>query len=67
VPSDPAYPPGLDEVRRWIRVRAEAAMAPKELVVAAALPTLDSGKVDVRAVRAAYRAPDHAAEQRDES
>ncbi|MGH8836456.1 MAG: o-succinylbenzoate--CoA ligase [Actinomycetes bacterium] len=67
VPRDPAYPPGLDEVRRWVRDRAEAAMAPKELVVAVALPTLESGKVDIRAVRTAYQAPARAAEQRGES
>lgn len=61
VPRDPNRPPGLDELRDWVRARAEPAMAPRELRVVAALPMLASGKVDVAAIKAAYRAVDAAA------
>jgi o-succinylbenzoate---CoA ligase len=54
VPREPDRPPKLDEVRDWVKERAEPAMAPRELVTMPALPMLPSGKVDVGALRAAY-------------
>jgi len=55
VPADPARPPGLEELRDWVRARAEAAQAPRELLIVPSLPTLGSGKVDIGAVKAGYR------------
>ena len=54
VPREPGRPPELDELRTWVRERAEPAMAPRELITMPALRMLPSGKVDVGALRAAY-------------
>src|SRR5262245_31772401 len=54
VPRDAGRPPELDELRDWVKERAEPAMAPRKLVTMPALPMLPSGKVDVGALRAAY-------------
>src|SRR5262245_30369453 len=54
VPRNAGRPPELDELRGWVKERAEPAMAPRKLVTMAALPMLPSGKVDVGALRAAY-------------
>ncbi|NHC44148.1 o-succinylbenzoate--CoA ligase [Motilibacter aurantiacus] len=53
VPTDPAAPPALDDVRAAVRDRAGRAAAPRELVLLPALPLLPSGKVDRAALRGA--------------
>jgi len=45
VPTDPGAPPSLDDLRAWARDTLPAYAAPRELVLAAALPRTTSGKV----------------------
>lgn len=45
-----ATPPSLDELRAFVRARAPAHAAPRELVIVADLPRLASGKVDRQAL-----------------
>ena len=51
VPSDPADPPVLAELRSHVRERLPAYAAPRELDVRAKLPMLASGKPDLVALR----------------
>jgi o-succinylbenzoate---CoA ligase len=51
IPTDPARPPSLDDVRTAVRGVLGAAWAPKVLEVHADLPRLPTGKVDRRALR----------------
>ncbi len=45
VPTDPAAPPALDELRDWVKRDLPAHAAPKELEVVATLPRTALGKV----------------------
>jgi acyl-CoA synthetase (AMP-forming)/AMP-acid ligase II len=45
VPSDPASPPTLDELRGWVREALPAWSAPKVLELVEELPTTPLGKV----------------------
>ncbi|MDP9240028.1 MAG: AMP-binding protein, partial [Actinomycetota bacterium] len=46
VPTDPAAPPTLAQLRAHVAASAAVAAAPRELVLADALPVLPSGKID---------------------
>ncbi len=52
VPRDPATPPTLQQLRAHVTANAAGALAPKELVLVAALPLLPSGKVNRQALSA---------------
>lgn len=54
VPTDPQEPPSLDDVRAHVRGRAPAYLAPHELEVVGAIPTLASGKPDLPALRRGF-------------
>jgi len=45
VPADRAAPPTLAELRAWVKERRPAFTAPRELVLADALPRTGTGKV----------------------
>jgi O-succinylbenzoic acid--CoA ligase len=45
VPAHPASPPPLDELRRWVKAQLPAYAAPRELVLADALPRTALGKL----------------------
>ena len=45
VPSDPAAPPSLADLRSWSNQRLPSFMAPKQLVVVNELPRTSLGKV----------------------
>jgi o-succinylbenzoate---CoA ligase len=47
-------PPSAEEVRTFVKARAEEALAPRDLAVVDDLPRLDSGKLDREAVRRTY-------------
>ena len=51
VPTDPASPPSLEELRDFAGVRIARFRAPRELVVAARLPRTPTGKVRRSALR----------------
>lgn len=55
VPSDPADPPTLDELRAWVGRELASYKRPDGLSVVAALPTNAMYKVDKRALRAGWR------------
>jgi O-succinylbenzoic acid--CoA ligase len=52
VPTDPAAPPGLADLRAAVRQRLPAYAAPKTLILLTAIPLLPSGKPDPAALRA---------------
>lgn len=45
VPADPSSPPGLSELRAWVKDRRPAFAAPRELVLVAEVPRGEGGKV----------------------
>jgi O-succinylbenzoic acid--CoA ligase len=45
VPTDPAAPPTLDDLRRWVKDRLSAVHAPRELDLVESLPRTPSGKL----------------------
>lgn len=45
VPAEPSSPPGLNELRAWVKDRRPAFAAPREVVLVAALPRGEGGKV----------------------
>jgi acyl-CoA synthetase (AMP-forming)/AMP-acid ligase II len=45
----------LDDVRRWVADRLGAVQAPREIVLAATLPMLPTGKLDRSSVRETVR------------
>lgn len=45
VPTDPAAPPSLDDLRSWARQAVPAYAAPREVVLASEIPRTPSGKV----------------------
>ncbi|HUY46825.1 MAG TPA: AMP-binding protein [Streptosporangiaceae bacterium] len=51
VPSDPAAPPGLAALRRFVRGKLPDFAAPRSLVVVPSVPLLPSGKPDLQALR----------------
>jgi o-succinylbenzoate---CoA ligase len=51
VPTDPAAPPGLADLRAAVRRRMPAHAAPKALILVTAIPLLPSGKPDPAALR----------------
>jgi O-succinylbenzoic acid--CoA ligase len=51
VPTDPAAPPGLADLRAAVRQRMPAHAAPKALILVTAIPLLPSGKPDPAALR----------------
>jgi O-succinylbenzoic acid--CoA ligase len=51
VPSNPARPPALEEVRAHVRAIMGSYAAPRELRLVAAIPMLPSGKADREALR----------------
>jgi O-succinylbenzoic acid--CoA ligase len=51
VPDDPAAAPGLDELRAWVKEQLPAFSAPRELVLAEALPRTGLGKLRRHALR----------------
>ncbi len=55
VPADPARPPAAAGVRAHVRARLPAFAAPREVVIAADIPLLPSGKPDIAALRAWVR------------
>jgi acyl-CoA synthetase (AMP-forming)/AMP-acid ligase II len=52
VPTDPAVPPALDDLREWCRARIADYKAPDRLAVVDALPVTAMHKVDKDALRA---------------
>ncbi|MFN8645005.1 MAG: long-chain fatty acid--CoA ligase, partial [Candidatus Binatia bacterium] len=56
VPTDPAAPPALDELRDWVGRELASYKRPDGLTLVDALPTNAMYKVDKRALRAAWRA-----------
>ena len=52
VPRDATAPPTLDELRAHVRARAPREYAPRQIVLADAIPLLGSGKPDRAALRA---------------
>ncbi|MBB6171459.1 O-succinylbenzoic acid--CoA ligase [Nocardiopsis mwathae] len=52
VPTDPACPPSLDDLRQWVKSRLPGYAAPRELDLRARIPLLGSGKPDLSALRA---------------
>jgi O-succinylbenzoic acid--CoA ligase len=55
VPADPANPPAAADVRAHARARLPAYAAPRDVVIAADIPLLPSGKPDVATLRAWLR------------
>jgi o-succinylbenzoate---CoA ligase len=55
VPADPANPPAAADVRAHARARLPAYAAPRDVVIAADIPLLPSGKPDVATLRAWVR------------
>lgn len=55
VPSDPAHPPDLEDLRSIVRQALSAHAAPRKMVVMPALPQLASGKPDRSALRESAR------------
>ena len=55
VPADPAHPPAAADVRAHARALLPAYAAPRDVVIAADIPLLPSGKPDVAALRAWVR------------
>ena len=51
VPSDPANPPTLRELRASVGERLGGAAAPRALTIVTELPMLDTGKPDREALR----------------
>jgi len=51
VAQDPAAPPTLSQLRDHVTAEAEAALAPRDLILLDAMPVLPSGKIDRRALR----------------
>jgi len=51
VAQDPAAPPTLAQLRDHVTAEAEAALAPRDLILLDAMPVLPSGKIDRRALR----------------
>ena len=51
VPTDPAAPPGLADLRAAVRRRMPPHAAPKALILVTAIPLLPSGKPDPAALR----------------
>ena len=45
VPTDPASPPTLEDVRAWVKERLPVAAAPRELVLVDSLPRTSLGKI----------------------
>lgn len=45
VPADPGSPPGLSDLRAWVKDRRPAFAAPRELVLVAEIPRGEGGKV----------------------
>jgi len=45
VPTDPASPPTLEDVRAWVKERLPVAAAPRELVLVDSLPRTPLGKI----------------------
>jgi acyl-CoA synthetase (AMP-forming)/AMP-acid ligase II len=45
IPADPARPPTLDEMRRWVAAALAPWAAPKEIELVPELPRTTSGKV----------------------
>jgi o-succinylbenzoate---CoA ligase len=45
VPADPTAPPSMEELRRWVKAELPAYAAPRELVLADAIPRTALGKV----------------------
>ena len=57
VPTDPARPPSLEQLRAFVRARCEPTHAPRDVIIVAALPRTALGKID----RGALPAPAHRA------
>jgi o-succinylbenzoate---CoA ligase len=55
VPEASGEVPALDDVRRWVADRLGAVQAPREIVLAATLPMLPTGKLDRSRVRETVR------------
>jgi O-succinylbenzoic acid--CoA ligase len=55
VPVASGEAPGLDDVRQWVADRLGAVQAPREVVLAATLPMLPTGKLDRSRVRKTVR------------
>lgn len=55
VPTDPASPPSLDDLRAWVRDRLADYKAPDDVVVVDALPLTPMLKVDKAALRERFR------------
>jgi O-succinylbenzoic acid--CoA ligase len=55
VPVASGEVPALDDVRRWVADRLGAVQAPREIVLAATLPMLPTGKLDRSRVRETVR------------
>jgi o-succinylbenzoate---CoA ligase len=55
VPADPARPPAAADVRAHVRERLPAYAAPREVIIAADIPLLPSGKPDIATLRAWVR------------
>jgi o-succinylbenzoate---CoA ligase len=55
VPADPARPPAAADVRAQVRAQMPAFAAPREVVIAADIPMLPSGKPDIATLRAWVR------------
>jgi O-succinylbenzoic acid--CoA ligase len=55
VPVASGEVPALDDVRRWVADRLGAVQAPREIVLAATLPMLPTGKLDRSSVRETVR------------
>ena len=55
VAADPARPPALADLRAHVGARLPAFAAPREIVIAADIPMLPSGKADIAALRAWVR------------
>jgi o-succinylbenzoate---CoA ligase len=51
VPTDPAVPPHLEDLRAAVRQHLPAHAAPKALLLVPAIPLLPSGKPDINALR----------------
>jgi O-succinylbenzoic acid--CoA ligase len=51
IPADPADPPGLDELRSYVRDRLPRYAAPRAVAVVSELPMLASGKPDRQLIR----------------
>jgi O-succinylbenzoic acid--CoA ligase len=58
VPTDPARPPTLEQLRAFVRTRSEPAGAPREVVIVPGLPRTPLGKIDHGALRRDGGAPD---------